>query len=83
MRKILLVLTLIFATSAFAHGPHGYWRHNGGGQWNWVAPALIGGVIGYEIARPPTVVYQPQPVIVQQPLPVPAPVVGQIGRAHV
>ena len=32
---------------------------------NWVAPALIGGVIGYELSRPHY--YEPSPVIVQQP----------------
>ena len=64
MKKILLISMLILSTSAFAHGPHGYWRPHPSGGWNWVAPAVIGGVIGYEIARPP--VYTP-PVIIQQP----------------
>ena len=31
----------------------------------WVAPAIIGGVIGYELARP---YYAPPPVVVQQPV---------------
>ena len=47
---------------------HGYYRGYNGG---WVAPAIIGGVIGYELSRPryyePPVVVQ-QPVIVQQPV---------------
>ena len=64
MKKILAVFLLVVSSVAMAHGPHGYWRHEGGG-WNWMAPALIGGVIGYEIARPP--VYTPPPVVVQQP----------------
>lgn len=66
MKRTLLILALITCSTAFAHGPHGYWRHDGGGGWNWVAPAVIGGVIGYEIARPP--VYVPPPVVVQPPL---------------
>ena len=65
MKKILLASMLIFSTTAFAHGPHGYWRPAPSGGWHWVAPAVIGGVIGYEIARPP--VYQP-PVVVQPPV---------------
>ena len=64
MKKILIVGLLALSTTAFAHGPHGYWRPHPSGGWNWVAPAVIGGVIGYEIARPP--VYNP-PVVVQQP----------------
>jgi len=65
MKRILLASMLVFSTAAFAHGPHGYWRPAPNGGWHWVAPALIGGVIGYEIARPP--VYQP-PVVVQPPV---------------
>ena len=69
MKKVLAVILLTISASAMAHGPHGHWRHGGGGNWNWVAPVLIGGVIGYEIARPPApqqpVVIQQQPVIVQ------------------
>ena len=64
MKKILLASLLVFSTTVFAHGPHGYWRPAPNGGWHWVSPAIIGGVIGYEIARPP--VYQP-PVVVQQP----------------
>ena len=66
MKKILTVIALTISFSAMAQA-HGYWRHDGRGGWNWVAPALVGGVIGYEIARPPVVVEQ-QPVIVQQPV---------------
>ena len=39
---------------------HGY---SGG----WVAPALIGGVIGYEMAQPRTVVVEPPAVVYTQP----------------
>ena len=63
MKKLLATLLILSATSAWAHGPHGYWRsHNNG--WGWVAPVVVGGVIGYELARPP--IYAP-PVVVQQP----------------
>ena len=63
MRRLLTITLLLFATSAFAHGPyHGHWRRADHG-WNWVAPVVIGGVIGYEMARPS------QPIIVQQQTP--------------
>ena len=68
MKKFLLLL--IFAsTTAMAQHHHGYWRHGNGG-WNWVAPAIIGGVIGYEIAqpRPPVVVIQQPPTYVTPPV---------------
>ena len=68
MKKLVAIALFSVAGAAFAHGPygpHGYWRpHNSG--WGWVAPVVIGGAIGYELARPPVVVQQP-PVIVQQP----------------
>jgi hypothetical protein len=66
MKFLLAFLLSVSTVSAFAH-QHGYWRHGGGGNWNWVAPVVVGGVIGYEIARPPTVVYQQPPVVIQQP----------------
>jgi hypothetical protein len=67
MKKIILALALLASVPAFAqhhHHGHGHWQrgHNG---WVWVAPTIIGGIIGYEIARnqPPVVVQQP--VVVQ------------------
>lgn len=73
MKKLLIASLIGFAVvSAQAHGPyyHGYgrgWYSNTG--W-WVAPAVIGGVIGYEINRPlvytaPPVIVQPQPMVIQ------------------
>ena len=66
MKKLLIasLIGLGSISSAYAHGPHGYWRpHNNG--WGWVAPAVVGGVIVYEATRPPVYV-QPAPVVVQQ-----------------
>lgn len=75
MKKLVAILLLAVAsTSAMAqhhghrnHGHHGHYRGN-----NWVAPAIIGGVIGYGLTRqyyepysaPPPVVYTP-PVVYQ------------------
>lgn len=66
MRKFLIVglATVLMSTAAIAqHGHHG--QHGGS---NWVAPLIIGGVVGAVIAnnRPtyiqPPVVYQQVPV---------------------
>ena len=63
MKKIVLILCLLLTSTAFAQHRHqGYWRHGGGNSWFWVAPTVIGGVIGYEIAK------QQPPIIIQQPL---------------
>ena len=75
MKKLVAILLLaLTATTAMAqhhgyrHGHGGHWHRGYGGGWTWVAPTIIGGVIGYEIARnqPPVLVQQP-PVVVQQP----------------
>jgi hypothetical protein len=70
--KRILALAFLVGTSAFAQ--HGHWEHHGG-SWNWMAPVVVGGVIGYELARPP--VYAPAPVVVQQPVIVEQPTVIQ------
>lgn len=73
MKKILSICLLAFSITACAqhhhHHRHGYWRHDGGRNWTWVAPTIVGGVIGYEIARsiPPVIVQQP-PVIINPPV---------------
>ena len=65
---MLMVLGLC-SINSFAHGPHGYWRHGGDNRWVWMAPFVVGGVIGYEVAqaKPPVVVTQQPPVVIQQP----------------
>ena len=70
---LIASLSLTIATAAIASPPHhrhhGYHRHYHPHQgWVWVAPTIIGGVIGYEIARSqqPVIVQQTQPVIIPQ-----------------
>jgi len=65
MKKLLLILALL-PTFAFAqhyhhhnHRPH--WRYQGG-NWHWMVPAIIGGVVVYEATKQPA----PQPPIVIQ-----------------
>ena len=80
MKKQIVALTLAIAsvTSFAQHGHHHrpqiHHHHHGGGG-NWVAPLVIGGIIGYAInnsqqpqpQQPPVIVYQqpPAPVYVR------------------
>jgi hypothetical protein len=64
MKQLIALVLLAGSVSAmaqpgFRHHHHGYYP---GYNYGWVAPTIIGGVIGYEIAR------NQQPVIVQQPV---------------
>ena len=80
MKKILTVLLLTCSMSSMAqhgsnHGRHqGYHGSHNRGGYGLVAPMVIGGVIGYSIARnyyDPYYGYVPPPVIyVQTPPPV-------------
>lgn len=66
MKKVLLAIALLASAPAFAQWHHHH-HYYGGYRGGWVAPALIGGIIGYEINRNQQVVVQQQPVIVQNP----------------
>ena len=74
MKKLIAIFLLMVSASAFAQHHHG--RHHGHGfrPHSWIGPTIIGGVIGYEIARQqPIIIQQPmfvqqQPVIIQQSL---------------
>jgi hypothetical protein len=69
MKRLIALMLLVGSLAVQAqpgfrhHHHHGYYP---GYNYGWVAPAIIGGVIGYEIARnyPPVVVQQP--IVVQQ-----------------
>ena len=68
MKKLIALILVAFCATAMAQYPHHNHRYGGyGGGWGWVAPAVIGGVIGYEIAHPAPVVVQQPPIVVQQP----------------
>lgn len=71
---VILALCLSSVPAMAQHGhyrPHHYHRHYGGG---WVAPLILGGVVGYAITRNnEPVVVQQAPVVVQpQSLPPPS-----------
>jgi hypothetical protein len=73
MKKLLIIFTMLLATSAFAqyhrHGPHYQGpRYYGGG--GWVGPLIGGAIIGAVItdaARANQPLPQP-PIIIQQPI---------------
>jgi hypothetical protein len=80
MKKIALLLLLGISLTANAQrccyrGPYFHGGPVGCCVSGWVAPAIVGGVIGYELAQPRTVIVEQQPVIVQNPV-VQAPPVG-------
>lgn len=71
MKNILLsLLLMVFSAPVFAGPAHHHRHHYGHHHWNhsqsgrWIAPVIIGGVVGYALAQPS--VAQPAPVIVQQ-----------------
>jgi len=71
MKKTILALSLLaIVGTASAHEDFRGYYHGGCYGCGWVAPALIGGVIGYELTRPTTVYVEPQPSVVYvQPQP--------------
>ncbi len=50
MKKLIIIAVGLFALSGCAH--------NG-----WVGPAVVGGVVGYTIAQPRTVIVTPAPEV--------------------
>ena len=63
MKKYLLIALL--SITSVVNAQHGYHRHGHGGG-NWLAPTLIGGILGYAIAKnsqPPQAVYMQPPYV--------------------
>ena len=78
MKKLITAILVVGSLTVTQAEARCCWR---GGYW--VAPALIGGVVGYELAQPryyappPTVVYtQPSVVYVQPSVTTPVPPPG-------
>jgi len=72
MKKLIIGVSLMIASSVVvAQGHHHHGGYHGGyrsyGGYNWVAPAIIGGAIGYAMSRPAPVIYS-QPVYTQPPV---------------
>jgi hypothetical protein len=70
MKKFITLVLITLSATAMAQYPHHNHRRGGWGYNGWIAPVIVSGVIGYEIARnyPPVVVQQP---VIIQPAPVP------------
>jgi hypothetical protein len=70
MKKLIFAFILSAGMGSCAVQAHEGFRHHGccyrGPGIGWVAPALVGGIIGYELSRP-YVYNTPPPVVVQQP----------------
>ena len=64
MKKLIALFLVTLSATAMAQPGFRYHHHGYYPGYGWVAPTVIGGVIGYEIARNQT----PPPVIVQQPV---------------
>ena len=68
MKKFLAILlllpTLALAQHYHHHNHRPHWQYSGG-TWNWMVPALIGGIVVYEASKQPA----PQPIIIQQQQP--------------
>ena len=71
MKKILILIGLAFLSMSVS-AQYMHWSSRHGPYYeparSWVAPVLIGGVIGYELskARSNTVIIQQQPTIIEQ-----------------
>ncbi len=66
---VLTIATLTASISSFAWGRWGHHPYYGYRSSGWVAPLVVGGVIGaaaYGAYAQPPVYIQPQPVIIQQ-----------------
>lgn len=62
---IATILSVLAITANAQHRHYGHHHHHSGGNWGWVAPAIIGGAIVYGVTRPappPTVIYQTGPL---------------------
>lgn len=76
MKKVLAIVLLTLATvpAMAQHWRHGHHGHHGHARYyghsGWVAPLVIGGVVGAVIANRPaqaeTVIVQQQPIYVPQ-----------------
>jgi len=78
MKKLLIFFVLFVSMGISIAGPHHSQRNNqgqhsnrGGHHGSWIAPVIIGGIIGYGLSRPyyypPPIVYQYPPVYIGPP----------------
>jgi hypothetical protein len=65
MKKLAFALLVLTATAANAQHIHNHYY--GGYRSGWVGPAIVGGVIGYNMNHHDTVIVQQQPTVIVQP----------------
>jgi len=65
----ILTMSMLFAASPDAQAHEGYRDRDccRRSNFDWVAPAVIGGLIGYELSQPRTVIVDQPPVVYTQP----------------
>ena len=73
MKKLitLTIASLIFVTGTSQADPNRYHGHGYREHTDWLAPLVIGGVVGYALTRQPVIVQQPQVVYPSTYPPVP------------
>jgi len=71
MKRAVIFLGLLFAaTSVMAQGHrHHHHNHRHNNNYNWVAPAVIGGAIGYYLYRNNQETYVQPPVVYERVIP--------------
>jgi len=72
MKRMLTIMFVgLMLTSTASQANPNHWRHHGShNRYDWVAPLVIGGAVGYALTRQQTVVVQ-QPPAVYYPNPQP------------
>lgn len=68
--KKLITLSLVIFLAASSMQAHGWGGYRGGGHYyrgwgygGWMAPFMLGGVVGYAVSRP-TVIYDASPTVI-------------------
>lgn len=79
MKKIIAALGILLVSSSvmaqhrhYHTPPKPHYQHSHRNNYNWVAPAVIGGLIGYgiyqqQVTPPPVVMHEMHPSYVYQP----------------
>ena len=83
--KRLFILIFVMLSISPAYADHGHGSGGHGWEGGWVFPALVGGIIAYDLAYPYRYPYYPNPVYTQ-PYPVyatPYPVYTQPNTVYV
>ena len=71
MKKFIAILTLALVSIGANAQHRGYYHHHG--NYNWMAPLIVGGVVTYALTRPspppppPQVIYVPQQPVYSSP----------------